>query len=480
MSKQQIGVIGMAVMGSNLALNIQDKGYKVSIFNRSSEKTNKVIAEHAESGLHPTFTIEEFVNSLEKPRKIILMVKAGDATDKTIQSVLPFLEKGDILIDGGNTYFQDTIRRSNELEAAGIHFMGVGISGGEEGARKGPSIMPGGPKDAYHLVEPILKEIAAKAEDGKPCVTYIGENGAGHYVKMVHNGIEYGDMQLISESYDILSRGLGMSAEEISTIFSEWNEGVLDSFLMEITTDILKNEDPVTGKPMVEMIVDKAGNKGTGKWTSQSALDLGEPLSLITESVFARYLSSLKEQRVEASENINVILANIEIEDGEKSILIKDLHDALYFAKIMSYAQGFSQLKAASEEYQWNLPFSEIASIWRAGCIIRARFLQNITNAYQVKPDLMNLMFDDYFKDIVEKYHYALRKIVIKSIEMGISVPTFASALSYFDGYRTATLPANMIQAQRDYFGAHTYQRVDKDGTFHFLWNKGQETQILD
>ena len=480
MTKQHIGVVGMAVMGSNLALNIQEKGYNVAIYNRSRERTDKVIKENPDCHLFPTYSIEEFVDSLERPRKIILMVKAGVATDKTIQSLLDHLDEGDILIDGGNTFFKDTIRRNQELQASGIHFMGVGISGGEEGARKGPSIMPGGPLEAYQLVEPILREIAAKSDDNQPCVTYIGDNGAGHYVKMVHNGIEYGDMQLISETYDLLHRGLGLNTKEISEIFAEWNQEELDSFLMEITSEILKTIDPVSQQPMVDMIVDQAGNKGTGKWTSQSSLDLGEPLSLITESVFARFLSALKEERVEASKAIQVNLPDLNLSEDEIENFIQELRHALYFAKIMSYAQGFSQLKAASKEYDWNLPFGEIASIWREGCIIRAAFLQNITNAYQNNPKLMNLMFDPYFKEIVETHHQSVRNIVMKAIHLGIPVPTFSAALSYFDGYRTDVLPANIIQAQRDFFGAHTYQRVDRSGTYHFLWDEGKEVEIMD
>ncbi|MRI80631.1 NADP-dependent phosphogluconate dehydrogenase [Aerococcaceae bacterium DSM 109653] len=480
MSKQQIGVVGMAVMGRNIALNIESRGYSVSLYNRTGSKTTDVLEENPDKNLKGTFTIEEFVDSLETPRKIMLMVQAGAGTDATIESLLPHLDKGDILIDGGNTYYKDTIRRSEYLAESGINFIGTGVSGGEEGALLGPAIMPGGQKEAYELVAPIFEKIAAKAEDGKPCVTYIGENGAGHYVKMVHNGIEYGDMQLIAESYDLLHRGLGLPAEEIGKIFEEWNNGELDSFLMEISAQILQTNDPETGKPMVEVIMDRAGNKGTGKWTSQSALDLGEPLSLITESVFARFISSQKEQRVIASEIIPNVDAQLDIDDTAKAEFIEALRNALYFSKIMSYAQGFAQMNAASEEYNWNLPYGEIASIFRAGCIIRAKFLQKITDAYEKDANLQNLMLDEYFLDIVSKNHDAVRHVVSTAIAAGIPVPTFSSAISYYDSYRSAVLPANLIQAQRDLFGAHTYNRVDKPGTFHFLWNEGKEEKLED
>ncbi|SFE41436.1 NADP-dependent phosphogluconate dehydrogenase [Trichococcus pasteurii] len=474
MSKQQIGVVGMAVMGKNLALNIESRGYSVSVFNRSGSKTEQVIAENPEKKLVPTYTIEEFVESLEKPRRIMMMVKAGEATDKTIQSLLPHLDKGDILIDGGNTFYKDTIRRSKELENSGINFIGTGVSGGEEGALKGPSIMPGGQREAYDLVAPILEQISAKAPDGEPCVAYIGKDGAGHFVKMVHNGIEYGDMQLIAEAYDIMFKYLGMSVEEIAAVFIEWNKGELDSFLIDITADILTKYDPETGKPMVEIILDRAGNKGTGKWTSQSALDLGVPLPLITESVFARYISALKTERVAASE----ILTGPAVEGKEgldKAAFIESIRKALYFSKIMSYAQGFAQLRVASEENDWDLNYGEIAKIWRAGCIIRAQFLQNITDAYEKNPELQNLLLDDYFVDITKQYQGAVREVVATAVVAGVPVPTFSSAVAYFDSYRSAVLPANIIQAQRDYFGAHTYERTDKAGSYHFEWDKEVE-----
>ena len=391
---------------------------------------------------------------------------------------MPHLDKGDIVIDGGNTFFKDTIRRSERLAELGINFVGTGVSGGEEGALHGPSIMPGGPQSAYELVAPILRDISAKApEDGEPCVTYIGENGAGHYVKMVHNGIEYGDMQLIAESYDLLHRVLGLSAAEISEIFGEWNKGELDSFLMEISTQILATVDPSTGKPMVDVIMDRAGNKGTGKWTSQSALDLG---SLITESVFARYISTFKEERVAASQVIPGVDFQANLSEADKKDIIEAVRQALYFSKIVSYAQGFAQMKAASQEYGWTLNYGEIAKIFRAGCIIRAKFLQKITDAYSKNPDLDNLMLDDYFLNILGSNQAAVRRVVTLAIQAGIPVPTFSSALAYYDSYRSPVLPANLIQAQRDLFGAHTYQRVDRPGTFHFHWNQGREEQLED
>ena len=481
MTKQQIGVVGMAVMGRNIALNIESRGYSVSLYNRTGSKTTEVLEQNPGKNLVGTYTVEEFVNSLESPRKILLMVQAGRGTDATIDALLPHLDKGDIVIDGGNTFFKDTIRRSERLAELGINFVGTGVSGGEEGALHGPSIMPGGPQSAYELVAPILRDISAKApEDGEPCVTYIGENGAGHYVKMVHNGIEYGDMQLIAESYDLLHRVLGLSAAEISQIFGEWNKGELDSFLMEISTQILATVDPSTGKPMVDVIMDRAGNKGTGKWTSQSALDLGEPLSLITESVFARYISTFKEERVAASQVIPGVDFQANLSEADKKDIIEAVRQALYFSKIVSYAQGFAQMKAASQEYGWTLNYGEIAKIFRAGCIIRAKFLQKITDAYSKNPDLDNLMLDDYFLNILGSNQAEGRRVVTLAIQAGIPVPTFSSALAYYDSYRSPVLPANLIQAQRDLFGAHTYQRVDRPGTFHFHWNQGREEQLED
>lgn len=469
MSKPQIGVVGMAVMGKNLALNIESRGYSVAIYNRTGSKTEKVVADHPDKNLVPSYTIEDFVNSLETPRRIILMVKAGAPTDATIKSLLPHLDKGDVLIDGGNTFFQETMRRNEELDNSGINFIGMGVSGGEKGALEGPSLMPGGQKEAYDLVEPILKKIAAKAEDGEACVTYVGPNGAGHYVKMVHNGIEYGDMELIAESYNLMRNLLGLSNDEISDVFNEWKDGELKSYLIDITADILTRKDDLgTGKPIVDVILDRAGNKGTGKWSSQSALELGVPQSLITESVYARYISAMKDERVAASQ----VLPNPEFDLGDvnKKELVEKIRRALYFSKIMIYAQGFEQLRVASENYDWNLNYGDMAKIWREGCIIRAQFLQKITDAYEKNPELKNLMLDDYFKKIVEEYQNDVRDIAALAIKAGVACPGFSSAITYYDQYRSAHLPANIIQAQRDYFGAHTYERTDREGIYHYEW----------
>lgn len=467
MSKQQIGVVGLAVMGKNLALNIESKGFTVSVYNRSSEKTKELLAEAEGKRLVGTYSMEEFVASLESPRKILIMVQAGKGTDAVIEQLIPLLDKGDILIDGGNAYFPDTIRRNKQLEAQGIHFIGAGVSGGEEGALKGPAIMPGGQRSAYELVEPILTAISAKVGNDA-CCTYIGPNGAGHYVKMVHNGIEYGDMQLICEAYHLLKSVLGLNAEEMHKIFSDWNSGELDSYLIEITADIFKKYDPETGNPMVDIILDSAGQKGTGKWTSQSALDLGVPLSIITESVFSRFISAMKEERTAASK----VLAGPVNQpfEGDRAAFIEAVRKALYASKICSYAQGFAQMRAASDAYEWNLNYGAIAMIFRGGCIIRARFLQNIKDAYDRDPNLRNLLLDSYFKGIVENYQDAWRQVIAAAVTYGIPVPAFSSALAYYDSYRTERLPANLLQAQRDYFGAHTFQRVDKEGTFHFNW----------
>ena len=467
---KQIGVVGLGVMGKNLALNMVSKGYSVATydaweevvdtFNQTETKNKKISA---------TSHINEFVNSLEKPRRILLMVKAGDVTDDTIASLIPYLEQGDIIIDGGNSFYQDTVRRNKELNEKGINFIGAGVSGGEEGALNGPSLMPGGQKEAYELVAPIFKDIAAKV-DGEACTTYIGPDGAGHYVKMVHNGIEYGDMQLICESYFLLKNILGLGAEELHEVFADWNKGELDSYLIEITADIFKKYDDETGQPMVDVILDRAGQKGTGKWTSQSSLDLGVPLPIITESVFARFLSAMKEERVEASK----VLSGPAVKpyEGDKTALIEAVRKALYMSKICSYAQGFAQMRAASEENNWDLQYGDIAMIFRGGCIIRARFLQSIKEAYDRSPQLTNLLLDPYFKEIVENYQSALREVIALAVTTGIPVPCFSAALSYYDSYRTERLPANLLQAQRDYFGAHTYERVDKAGSFHTEWLK--------
>ncbi|PGT98675.1 MULTISPECIES: NADP-dependent phosphogluconate dehydrogenase [Bacillus cereus group] len=468
MLKQQIGVVGVGVMGKSLALNFESKGYSVALYDISKEKVNEIIEENRGKNMVGTHMVEEFVNSLESPRKILLMVNAGEITDKAIDSLLPYLDKGDILIDGGNTYFVDTIRRNKRLAEEGINFIGAGVSGGEEGALKGPSIMPGGQKDAYEKVKDMLENISAKVND-EHCCSYIGPNGAGHYVKMVHNGIEYGDMQLICEAYFFLKQTLDLTAEEFHEIFAEWNKGELNSYLIEITADIFTKKDEETGKPLVDVILDTAGQKGTGKWTSQSALDLGISLPIITESVFARCISALKEERVHASK----LLSGPKDKPAlgiEKAELIEAVRQGLYMSKICSYAQGFTQLKAASEEYDWNLDFGSISMLWRGGCIIRAAFLQNIKEAYEKNTDLPNLLLDPYFKEIVESYQGGLRQIISLAVQQGIPVPAFSAAISYYDSYRTATLPANLLQAQRDYFGAHTYKRVDKEGTFHTKW----------
>ncbi|KRL60915.1 NADP-dependent phosphogluconate dehydrogenase [Latilactobacillus fuchuensis] len=473
MSQPQIGVIGMAVMGKNLALNIESRGYTVAIYNRTGSKTEAVMQDHAEKKLVASYTIADFVKTLEKPRRIILMVKAGAGTDAVITELLPLLDKGDVLIDGGNTFFGDTIRRNKELDKSGINFIGMGVSGGELGALEGPSMMPGGQKEAYDLVAPILEQMSAKAEDGQPCVTYIGPNGAGHYVKMVHNGIEYGDMELIAESYNLLRNVVGLSVEEIAAVFQEWNHGELDSYLMQITADILTRKDDLeTGKPIVDVILDAAGNKGTGKWSSQSALELGVPQSLITESVYARYISAMKDERVAASKILPA--PTVAKFSGDQKAMIEKIRQALYFSKIMSYAQGFEQMRVASDHYDWSLNYGEIAKIWREGCIIRARFLQKITDAFNHKADLNNLLLDDYFLEITKNYQGAVRDVAALAIQQGVPAPGLTAAITYFDSYRSEVLPANLIQAQRDYFGAHTYERTDREGIFHYTWYKEQ------
>lgn len=469
MSKQHIGVIGMAVMGRNLALNIESRGYAVAIFNRSTARTEQVVADNPDKRLYPCFSIAEFVDSLEKPRRILLMVKAGEGTDRVIEELRPLLDEGDILIDGGNTFFKDTMRRNRELSQHGLHFIGAGVSGGEEGALHGPSIMPGGQKEAYDMVAPILEEIAAVAPDGQACTAYIGPDGAGHYVKMVHNGIEYGDMQLICESYAMLKQVAGLSNAELADVFAQWNEGELESYLIEITARILAKKDDETGADLVDKVLDRAAQKGTGKWTSQSALDLGVPLPLITESVFSRMISALKDERVAASHKLGGPETQPAIAD--RQALIESVRQALYLSKIISYAQGFTQLRAAAKEYGWSLDYGAIAGIFRAGCIIRAGFLQKITTAYERNPQLANLLLDPYFQDIADRYQAALREVVATAVKAGVPVPGFASAIAYYDAYRSPRLPANLLQAQRDFFGAHTFERTDKTGSFHAQWS---------
>ncbi len=465
MKKQQVGVIGLAVMGKNLALNIADHGFSVSVYNRSPEKTKELLNEIEDKDMIGAFTLEEFVKTLETPRKIILMVKAGAAVDDTIKLLLPLLEKGDLLMDGGNSYYLDTIRRSKELEDMGYHYLGTGISGGEEGARKGPAIMPGGNRTAYEMMEPILTAISAKV-DGEPCSTYIGENGAGHFVKMVHNGIEYADMQLISEAYDILKKVLRLTPEELHHVFNDWNKGELNSYLIDITADIFKKKDDLTNNYLVDMILDVAGQKGTGKWTGQNSLDLGVPAPTITTAVFERYISAMKEERVHASK----VLKGPGILDTKSKDFIEAIRRALYASKICAYAQGFGLLRSASLEYGWSLDYGAIAKIFRGGCIIRAQFLNQISRAYDKNSNLVNLLLEDYFSDVISNYQVEWREVIKTAITAGISIPAFSSALAYYDSYRSEELPMNLLQAQRDYFGAHTYERKDRDGVFHTQW----------
>jgi 6-phosphogluconate dehydrogenase len=467
--KADIAVIGMAVMGQNLALNMESRGYTVAVYNRTGERTRELLAAHGQGRrLVPAYGLGELVGALQTPRRLMLMVKAGQPVDDTVAELLPHLSGGDVVIDGGNSFFQDTIRRSRELAAAGVEFIGTGVSGGEEGALHGPSIMPGGSKKGYAAVGDILRDISAKV-DGEPCCTYIGADGAGHYVKMVHNGIEYGDMQLIGEAYLLMKEVLGMSYGEMHDTFSRWNQGPLDSYLIEITADILSKTDRETGKPLAEVILDKAGQKGTGKWASQSALDLGISTPTIAEAVFARCISAIKEERAEAS----ALLSGPRMAfHGDREEFLESIGQALYASKICSYAQGFALMGAAAAEYGWELNLGEIAMIWRGGCIIRARFLSRIKEAYDREPELRNLLLDPYFREIVGESQPRWRQVVGTAIQMGVPVPAFSSAITYFDAYRSERLWANLIQAQRDYFGAHTYERTDRPGSFHSEWSK--------
>ena len=470
MSQCDIGLIGLAVMGENLVLNMESKGFRVAVFNRTTEVTDKFAAGRAKGkAITPCRSLEEFVAALAKPRKVQIMVKAGAPVDAVIEQLIPLLEPGDIIIDGGNSLWTDTQRREKSLRERGLHFFGVGVSGGEEGALKGPSIMPGGSAEGWKAIAPIYTRIAAVAE-GEPCCRHMGTDGAGHYVKMVHNGIEYGDMQLICEAYAILKATLNPGADELAAIFGEWNRGELDSFLIDITTRILAIKDPMTGHPLVDMIVDKAGQKGTGKWTVGHATEMGVPLSVIASAVEARILSSLKHDRVAASKVLPGPMT--QPFTGDRQGLIDAVRDALYASKIISYAQGFVQLGAASEMYQWHLNFGDISSIWRGGCIIRAKFLNRITEAYQRNPQLKNLILDPYFRDIIVRSQANWRRVVQLAVEYGVAAPAFSAALSYYDSYRAGRLPANLLQAQRDYFGAHTYERTDKpEGEFfHTEW----------
>jgi 6-phosphogluconate dehydrogenase len=465
-----IGLIGLAVMGQNLVLNMNDHGFKVAVFNRTVSKVDDFIGNEAKGtqvvGAH---SAEELCKLLKRPRRVMLMVKAGEVVDQTIEHVLPYLEPGDIVIDGGNSLFTDSNRRTKELAAKGILFIGTGVSGGEEGARFGPSIMPGGNKAAWEHVKPIFQAIAAKVEDGTPCCDWVGEDGAGHYVKMVHNGIEYGDMQLIGEAYQLLKDGLGLSADELHQVFADWNKGELDSYLIEITAEIFAKKDE-DGQPMVDKILDAAGQKGTGKWTAISALDLGMPLTLIGESVFARCLSALKDERVAASKVLAAPQSGAKIEDRKQ--FIEDVRRALYCSKMISYAQGYMLLRAAEKDQGWHLNMGGIALMWRGGCIIRSAFLGNIKAAFDKNAGLANLLLDDFFSGALNRYQASWRKALVHAVEVGVPTPAFSTALAFFDGYRTARLPANLLQAQRDFFGAHTYERVDKPRGefFHTNW----------
>jgi len=464
-----IGLIGLAVMGENIALNIESKGFPISVFNRTVSKVDDFVNGRGKGkkffGAH---SLQELAASLKKPRKIMMLVKAGKAVDELIDQLLPLLEPGDILIDGGNSHFTDTIRRTQYVESKGLLFVGSGVSGGEEGALNGPSLMPGGSPAAWPQIKPIFQAICARTPEGEPCCDWMGENGAGHFVKMVHNGIEYGDMQLICEVYDLMKRGLGMTNEEMQTVFAEWNKGELDSYLIEITADILAYKDE-QGKAVVDIILDAAGQKGTGKWTVLSALDEGMPLTLIGEAVFARCLSAVKEERVEASQQIKGKIGSFK---GDKEKFVKDLRAALYASKIVSYAQGYQLLRAAAKTYKWNLNYGGIALVWRGGCIIRSAFLGDIKKAFKRDPNLVNLLLDKFFKKAVSSRQTGWRRTVVQSAKLGIPTPCLSSALAYFDGYRSERLPANLLQAQRDYFGAHTYERVDqpRGQFFHTNW----------
>jgi len=469
MSKSDIGIIGLAVMGENLAMNMESKGFSVSVYNRTTSKVNTFIEGRAKGlNITGTYTLNEFVDSLKSPKKIMLMVKAGTPADVNIDDLIPLLSKGDIIIDGGNSHFPDTIRRTGYVESKGLLFIGTGVSGGEEGALKGPSIMPGGSKAAWSHVEPVFKAIAANV-DGEPCCDWVGSNGAGHFVKMVHNGIEYGDMQLICEAYFLMKEYLGMNTDEMYEVFKDWNNGVLDSYLIEITRDILAFKDS-DGSSVVEKILDTAGQKGTGKWTSVTSLDEGVPLTLISEAVYARCLSALKDERVKASSILKGSDSTVKF-SGDRIAFIEDIKQALFASKIVSYAQGFALMRACSESYKWNLNYGSIAMMWRGGCIIRSSFLSDIKKAFESNPGLDNLMLDSFFRNALAEAQSGWRRVCSAALLGGIPIPAFASALTYYDGYRTARLPANLLQAQRDYFGAHTYERIDKPGErFHTNW----------
>ncbi|MCX8023804.1 MAG: NADP-dependent phosphogluconate dehydrogenase [Thermanaerothrix sp.] len=468
MKKADIGVIGLGVMGHNLALNFERHGYWVALYNRTAEKTrNLIAAAQPDQRLIGTYSLEEFCAHLERPRRILLMLQAGKPVDDMIAALQTLLEPGDILIDGGNSYFQDTERRHEALKDTGILYVGMGISGGEEGALWGPSLMPGGPYQAWESLAPMLRDIAAKADDGEPCVDYIGPRGAGHYVKMVHNGIEYADMQLIAEIYDLLKRALGLSAYQLADIFAEWNLGELQSYLIQITAEVLRKRDDETGLPLVDMILDEAQQKGTGKWTSQNALDVGAAVPTISAAVDMRILSALKHERIQAS---HILSGPVNVYQGDPANLITLARQALYASKIIAYAQGMGLLRQASFEYGYDLKLDRLAAIWRAGCIIRARLLKDITTAYQSDPSLTNLLLAPAFRDTLMANHQALREVIKIGIDLGVPMMGMSTALAYYDAYRSERLPANLIQAQRDYFGAHTYRRIDREGIFHTKW----------
>ncbi|MDV2475443.1 NADP-dependent phosphogluconate dehydrogenase [Rhodococcus zopfii] len=472
--RAQIGVTGLAVMGSNIARNFARNGYTVALHNRSVAKTDALLAEHGGDGdFVRTETVEEFVAALEKPRRVLIMVKAGDATDAVIGELADAMEPGDIIIDGGNALYTDTIRREAELRARGLHFVGAGISGGEEGALNGPSIMPGGPAESYEALGPLLEKVAAQV-DGTPCCTHIGPDGAGHFVKMVHNGIEYADMQLIGEAYHLLRDALGFDAGRIADVFSEWNAGTLESYLIEITADVLRQTDAATGKPLVDVIVDAAEQKGTGRWTVKSALDLGVPVTGIAEAVFARALSGSRDQRAAAR---GLASGTLGAAPTDAAQFTEDIRAALYASKIVAYAQGFDQIAAGSTEYGWNVDRAALATIWRGGCIIRAQFLNRIKEAYDADPALPSLILAPYFRQAIEAGIDSWRRVVITATALGIPVPAFASSLSYYDGLRAERLPAALTQGQRDFFGAHTYERTDRPGKFHTLWS-GDRSEV--
>ena len=468
MTLQSFGVIGLAVMGENIALNVERNGFPIAVYNRSREKTDAFMAQRAPGrNVKAAFTLEEFVASLERPRKILVMVQAGKPVDAVIAQLKPLLDEGDIIIDGGNSWFEDTERRTQELEPVGLRFIGMGVSGGEEGALNGPSLMPGGTPSSYEYLSPILNKIAAQVDDG-PCVTYIGPGGSGHYVKMVHNGIEYGDMQLIAEAYDLLKNVAGLSASQLHEVFTEWNTtDELNSFLIEITSNIFPYVDPETKKPLVDLIVDAAGQKGTGRWTVQTALELGVAIPTITAAVNARIMSSIKDERVAASHSLTGPSAKF---DGDVQDFVNKVRDALYCSKICSYAQGMALLSTASQTYKWDLTLSEMARIWKGGCIIRAGFLNKIKKAFNENPALPNLLLAPEFKQTILDRQDAWREVIMTAAKVGIPVPAFSASLDYFDSYRRDRLPQNLTQAQRDYFGAHTYKRLDKEGTFHTEW----------